>query len=86
MYATLDVVSCQTPPPSAEPNPPLKVAGSGQETIRDVSLYNARPLLCDLHQVIQLMSIAGYETYVCMCFFVYKTLCAAIHMAAVGHP
>ena len=24
------------------------------------------------------MSIAGYETYVCMCFFVYKTLCAAL--------
>ena len=31
------------------------------------------------------MSIAGYEAFVCVCFFVYKTLCAAVHMAAVGH-
>ena len=30
-----------------------------------------------LLEVIQLMSIAGYEAYVCMCFFMYKTLCAA---------
>ena len=47
---------------------------------RDASLYNARPLFRDyttLLEVIQLMSIAGYEAYVCMCFFVYKKLCAA---------
>ena len=30
-----------------------------------------------LLEVIQLMSIAGYEAYVCVCFFVYKTFCAA---------
>ena len=29
------------------------------------------------------MSIAGYEAFVCVCFFVYKTLCAALHMASV---
>ena len=23
------------------------------------------------------MSIAGYEAYVCVCFFIYKTLCSA---------
>ena len=28
-------------------------------------------------EVIQLMFIAGYEAYVCVCFFMYKTLCAA---------
>ena len=27
--------------------------------------------------IIQLMSIAGYEAYVCVCFFMYKTVCAA---------
>ena len=27
--------------------------------------------------LLQLMSIAGYEAYVCVCFFVYKTICAA---------
>ena len=31
------------------------------------------------------MSIAGYEAFVCVCFFVYKTLCAAFQMAVVGH-
>ena len=37
--------------------------------------------------LIQLMSIAGYEAYVCVCFFMYKTVCAAlIIMAAVGRP
>ena len=30
-----------------------------------------------LFEVLQLISIAGYEAYVCMCFFVYKTLFAA---------
>ena len=30
-----------------------------------------------LLEVIQLMFIAGYEAYVCACFFLYKTLCAA---------
>ena len=48
---------------------------------RDASLYNARPLLRDLHhmllEVIQLISIPGYEAYVCVRFFMYKTLCAA---------
>ena len=29
-----------------------------------------------LLEVIQLMSIAGYEAYVCVCSFAYKTLCA----------
>ena len=31
---------------------------------------------------IQLMSIAEYEAYVCVCFFAYKT-CAALHMTAM---
>ena len=46
----------------------------------NASLYNAHPLLRDLTtllEVIQLMSIAGYEADVCVCFFMYKTLCAA---------
>ena len=30
------------------------------------------------------MSIAGYEAFVCACFFAYKTLCAALHTASVG--
>ena len=41
----------------------------------DTSLYNARLLLRDLHppfEGIQLMSIAGYEAFICVCFFMYK--------------
>ena len=30
-----------------------------------------------LLEVIQLMSIAGYEAYVCVCFFMYKTVHAS---------
>ena len=55
--------------------------------VHDASLYNARPLLRDLHpplEGIQLMSIAGYEVFICVCFFVYKTLCAALHIAAMS--
>ena len=36
--------------------------------------------------LIQLMFIAGYEAFVCVCFFLYKTLCAAFHTASVGRP
>ena len=56
---------------------PLEGGGPSTYAARDASLYNARPLLRDLHYVIQLMSIAGYEAYVYMCSSVYKTLCAA---------
>ena len=35
---------------------------------------------------VQLMSMAGYEAYVCLCFFVYKTLCAALQTPSVGRP
>ena len=32
------------------------------------------------------MSITGYETFLFVCSFAYKTLCAALHMAAVERP
>ena len=49
---------------------------------RDASLYNARPLLRDLHHAPRIhtadvQSIPGYDAYICVCLFVYKTLCAA---------
>ena len=53
---------------------------------REASLYNARPLLREPLEGIQLMSIAGYEAFVCVCFIAYKTLCAALHTASVGCP
>ena len=46
----------------------------------DSSLYNVRPLLSVYTspvEGIQLMTIAGYVAFVCVCFFVYKILCAA---------
>ena len=80
-------VPCTTPyfhkdtltPLSSSRSPPLEGGGPSTYAARDASLYNARPLLRDLHhfEVIQLMYIAGYEAYVCVCFFMYKTLCAA---------
>ena len=36
---------------------------------------------------IQLISIAGYEAFVCVCFFMYKTLCAALRSyGCLGTP
>ena len=61
-------------PPSSLRSPPSTYAA------RDASLYNARPILSDytkLIEVIRLMSIAGYEAYVIVCYFMYKTVCAA---------
>ena len=41
-------------------------------------LYITHPLYLEIYTtLIQLMSIAGYEAYVCVCFFMYKTVCAA---------
>ena len=52
-------------------------------------LYITHALYFDIYTTplegIQLMSIAGYEAYVFVCFM-YKTLCATLHMAAVGRP
>ena len=81
-------VPCTTPyfhkdtltPPSSSRSPPLEGGGPSTYAARDASLYNAHPLLRDLHPThegIQLMSIAGYEAFVCVCFFLYKTVCAA---------
>ena len=81
-------VPCTTPyfhkdtltPPSSSRSPPLEEGGPSTYAAHDASLYNAHPLLRYLHPAlegIQLMSIAGYEAFVCICFFVYKTLCAA---------
>ena len=81
-------VPCTTPyfpkdtltPPSNSRSQPLEGGGPTTYAARDASLYNAHPLLRDLHHAlegIQLMSIAGYEAFVCACFFVYKTLYAA---------
>ena len=67
-------------------NPPLKEAGSGHETspvrLRPaMHLYIRHALYFEIYtkllEVIQLMSIAGYEAYICVFFFVHKTLCAA---------
>ena len=50
------------------------------------SLYNATlyfKIYTTARHAGQLMSIAGYEAFVCVCFFAYKKLCTALHMAAV---
>ena len=62
-------------PPSSSRSPTLEGGRHGPSTYaaRNASLYNARSLLRDLHlalESIQLMSITGYETFVCVCFFV----------------
>ena len=82
-------VQCTTPyfhkdtltPPSSSRSPPL--AGGGQVRMRPaMHLYITHALNFEIYttllEVIQLMSIAGYEAYVCVCFFMYKTLCAFI--------
>ena len=65
-------VACMDSTLQFEISAPLKEAGPvHMRSARDASLYNARPLLRDLHtllDVIQLMSIAGYEAYVCVCW------------------
>ena len=79
-------VPCTTPyfhkdtltPPSSSRSPPLEGGGPSTYEVRDASLYNARPLFRDLLEGIQLMSIAAYEAFVCVCFFVYKTCTAFI--------
>ena len=81
-------VPCTTPyfhkdtltPPSSSRSPSLE--GGGPVRMRPVMhLYITHALYFEIYttllEVIQLMSIAGYEAYVCMCFFTYKTLCAA---------
>ena len=82
-------VPCTTPyfhkdtltPPSSSRSPPLEGGGPSTYAARDASLYTTHALYFEIYttllEVIQLMSIAGYEAYVCMCFFVYKTVCAA---------
>ena len=72
-------VSCTTPyfhkdtltPPSSSKSLPLEGGRHGPSMYAscNASLYNARPLLRDLHPAlegIQLMSITGYETFVCV--------------------
>ena len=67
-------------PPSSSRSPLLE--GGGPSTYAaTINLYIMHVLYFEIYttllEVIQLMSIAGYEAYVCVCFFVYKTLCAA---------
>ena len=81
-------VPCTTPyfhkdtltPPSSSRSPPSGEAGPARMW-PSMHIYITHALYFEIYttllEVIQLMSIAGYETYVCMCFFVYKTLCAA---------
>ena len=78
-------VPCTTPyfhkdtltPPSSSRSPPLK--GGGPSTYATHIMHALYfEIYTTLLEVIQLMSIAGYEAYVCVCFFVYKTLCAAL--------
>ena len=86
------LVSCPDPASfnGGLPNPPLEEAGSRHETspvhLRSrsaIHLYITHALYFEIYTMLlkaillQLMSIAGYEAYVCVCFFVYKTLCAA---------
>ena len=81
-------VPCTTPyfhkdtltPPSSSRSPPFEGGGPA------INLYIMHALYFEIYtplEGIQLMSIAGYEAFVCVCFFVYKTLCATLHMAAV---
>ena len=83
-------IPCTTPyfhketltPPSSSRSPPLEEVGVGQTRMRPAThLYITHILYFEIYttllEVIQLMSIAGYEAYVCVCFFIYKTLCAA---------
>ena len=91
-------VPCTTPyfhkdtltPPSSSRSPPLEGGGSSSYAARDAYLYNARPLRptsrSTPHHLVQLISIAGYEAFVCVCFFAYKTLCAALYTVSVVRP
>ena len=51
-------------PPSSSRSPPLEGGGPSTHAGRDASLYNARPLLRDLHDVHRRIS---YEAFVCVC-------------------
>ena len=55
---------------------------------RDASLYITHALYFEIYtpplEGIQLISNTGYGAYVCVCFYEYKILCAALRMAAVG--
>ena len=77
------IVPCTTPyfhkdtltPPSSSRSSPLEGGRRRPSTYaaHNASLCNARSLLRDLHpalESIQLMSITGYETFVCVCFFI----------------
>ena len=90
-------VPCTTPcfhkdtltPPSSSRSPPL--VGGGPSMFRPaMPLYITHDLYFEIYspslEGIQLMSIVGYEAFVCVCFFMYKILYAALHMAAMGCP
>ena len=69
-----------------------KEVGPGPTTFaaRDASLYT-HALYFEIYtpplEGIELMSIAGYEAFVCVCFFAYKTLCASLLWpTSVGRP
>ena len=80
-------VPCTTPyfhkdtltPPLVRDLRPLKEAGPVRMWPA-MHLYITHALYYEIYttllEVIQLMSITGYDAYVCVCFFVYKTLCA----------
>ena len=61
-------------PPSNSRSPPL--AGGP----RRISIIITHALYFEIYTTplegIQLMSIAGYEAFVCVCFFAFKTLCS----------
>ena len=91
-------VPCTTPyfhkdtltPPSSSRSLPLEGGGPSTHAARDASLYITQALYFEIYtqplEGIQLLSIAGYEAFICVCFFVYKTLCTALHMANMGRP
>ena len=57
---------------------PLKEAGPVRSGRPAMHLYITHALYFEIcTTIIQLMSIAGYEAYVCVCILMYKTVCAA---------
>ena len=76
-------------PPSRSRSPPLAGGGPSMYARPAMHLYIMHALYFEIYtsplEGIHLISIAGYEAFVCVCLFVYKT-CATLHMATVGRP
>ena len=88
-------VPCTTPyfhkdtltPPSSSRSSPLE--GGGLARMQPATnLYITHTIYFEIYtpplEGIQLMSIAGYEVFVCVCFFAYNKKLCALHMASMG--